>query len=134
LLNSVEKIIENTTHKNKGIRIVCYELLNVYNKILDLKCYEKKLMEKLNTGLVDFWQQVRFPCLNLLSGYYYSNLLNDTFFIENILPKICLNRYIPVDGVKTLALKLWKDIVDINGVNIIKSNYDKFLNTYIIEL
>jgi hypothetical protein len=61
-------------------------------------------------------------------------LKESPFFLQFILPKICLNRYVPVEGVKSSSLTLWKIIVKDNGIHIIKSNLLFFLETYLHEM
>jgi hypothetical protein len=134
LSNYSKTIIDNLSHKNKGVRIVCYEIIEKIHSILDLFDKRAEIISHINNGLVDFWQQVRFPCLNLLITFYREELSIDKSFIENTLPRICINRYIPVEGIKTIALTLWKTIVKLNGVNILRENFNCFLQLYISEL
>lgn len=120
------------------------ELITQYIEVIEfnlLKEYSDKILFKINFCLSDYFPQVRFSALNFLITFYdiFSknniNLISENKeFRELILPKICLNRYLPADGVKNSSLLLWKSIVKENGISFIKSHFPFFLETYLYEM
>ena len=79
--------------------------------------------------------RIRFWIINLLLSInsFYS-LKNEKIFMKNILPHICLNRYLQVEGIKKNTMILWKEITALGGIEYIKSNYEDFLTCYLNEL
>ena len=110
------------------------EIIKIDNDLLD------KILIKVNSNLVDFFAQVRFSSLKFLTNLYElfiirnSNLIENRYFLQKLVPKVCLNRYIPVEGVRNTALSLWKLIVKENGIKLIKEYFPCFLDTYLFEM
>ena len=79
--------------------------------------------------------RIRFWIINLLLSInsFYS-LKNEQIFMKKILPHICLNRYLQVEGIKKYTMILWKEITALGGIEYIKNNYEDFLSCYINEL
>jgi len=143
-LNTPIKILtENLSNENKGIRASSYEILRslafFFFKDSDVKNLEfSEILKKLSNGLTDFYPQIRYSaCIFLIEYARYKGkefFLENQFFFEKILPIICLNRYIPVEGVKNSSLEIWKFLVETNGINIIKENFEKYLILYLSEM
>ena len=79
--------------------------------------------------------RIRFWIINLLLSInsFYS-LKNEKVFMKEILPHICLNRYLEVEGIKKNTMILWKEITGLGGIEYIKNNYEDFLSCYLNEL
>jgi hypothetical protein len=79
--------------------------------------------------------RIRFWIINLLlSINSFYNLKNEKIFMKEILPHICLNRYLEVEGIKKNTMVLWKQITILEGIEYIKGNYEDFLSCYLNEL
>lgn len=151
---TIEKFISYLDHSNKGVRLASYEILesivNYYKDsqdqeemILYLRTnFNEKVMNKVSISLVDFYPQVRFATLNFIQEFIRfilwdnknANYLQDNFFKQEILPLICINRYLPVEGVKNISLSLWKEIVNLEGIKIIREEYKFFLKCYLNQM
>lgn len=139
-------ILFNTTPSVPSVLSLCYETLSYFHKKIpfyttsilskdDFLQFKQALLQQISTHLTYISPPLRYWILSFLISIACSfELKSNEFFVHHILPLICLNRYLPVDGVKKISLQLWKDIVDMNGVSLIKSNYNDFLTAYVNEL
>ena len=139
-------LFNTTTPSIPSIISLCYETLSYFYKKIpfyttsilskdDFLQFKQTLLQHISTHLTYISPPLRYWIISFLLSIACSfELKSNEFFMHNILPLICLNRYLPVDGVKKISLQLWKDIVDMNGVSIIKSNYNDFLTAYVNEL
>jgi hypothetical protein len=136
----LNKIIEHLDFKNKGIIICSYEILQnmvYFFEEESVSMYLQVILGKIGSTLTDFYPQVRFAALNFifaLNEKWSNLLLSQDSFNNSILPKICVNRYLPVQGVKSNSLEIWKNIVGSNGIQILTKNFKNYLNTYISEI
>ena len=120
-----------------------YEIITTYLKMPFFKKYFKKnissymqlLLPRCAKHISFISPRIRFWIINLLLSInsFYS-LKNEKIFMKNILPHICLNRYLQVEGIKKNTMILWKEITALGGIEYIKSNYEDFLTCYINEL
>jgi len=143
-INLVSILLENFDSDNISSQCASFEMMQLLLNILSFKQiyqYKSFILNKLSTTLICFSQQVRFTSINFLTEFYQKclnnniNLLNeDENFIKNVLNSICLNRYVPVEGIKNNSLKLWKLVVGNNGIFIIKKNFLTFYDLYVKEL
>ena len=137
-------MITNDTNNNIiSILVMSYEVLSFYFKLpfyvkhlsINVEEIKKQVLGRIVIHLSTPSPQLRYWIINYLIAFNKNYpLKEDEYFLHNILPLICLNRYLPVDGVKNNSMLLWKSIVDLNGISIIKNNYECFLNAYIKEL
>jgi hypothetical protein len=150
----IDEYVKFLDNSNKGVRLSSYEILQNFIQLIENNSddykelfsyfsseFKEKVLYKLSQTLVDFYPQVRFSSINFLSKYYWFclrklnlNLLTEKFYFVNILPKVCVNRYLPVEGVKNTSLTLWKELVNLNGIKILKENFSGFLETYLQEM
>ena len=136
-------ISDDSNNNIISILVMSYELLSFFFKLpfyvkhlsKDVEGIKKQLQGRIVIHLSTPSPQLRYWIINYLISFNKNfSLKEDEYFIHNILPLICLNRYLPVDGVKNNSMILWKSIVELNGISIIKKNYECFLNAYIKEL
>ena len=139
-------LFNTTTPSIPSLISLCYETLSYFYKKIpfyttsilsnaNFPQFKQTLLQHISTHLTYISPPLRYWIISFLLSIANSfELKSNEFFMHNILPLICLNRYLPVDGVKKISLQLWKDIVDMNGVSIIKSNYNDFLTAYVNEL
>ena len=139
-------LFNTTTPVIPSLISLCYETLSYFYKKIpfyttsilsnaNFPQFKQTLLQHISTHLTYISPPLRYWIISFLLSIASSfELKSNEFFMHNILPLICLNRYLPVDGVKKISLQLWKDIVDMNGVSIIKSNYNDFLTAYVNEL
>lgn len=85
-------------------------------------------------GLADTWPQLRYA--GCASAKTLFALIGDNEELKKVyypmlLPAICLNRYYNVEGVRTIALQTWKDIVGDKGREYVLEYIDKFTEHYI---
>jgi hypothetical protein len=143
-INRIQELIEVFDLYSHGMQTASIDIITQYLEVIDitfLKEYLEKIMFKMNFCLCDYFPQVRFSALNFLISFYdiFSKnnidlISENKEFRELILPKICLNRYLPADGVKNSSLTLWKSIVKENGISFIKTHFPFFLETYLHEM
>ena len=120
-----------------------YEIMTTYLKMPFFQKYFKKnissymslLLPRCAIHISFISPRIRFWIINLLLSInsFYS-LKNEKIFMKKILPHICLNRYLQVEGIKKNTMTLWKQITDLGGIEYIKSNYEDFLTCYLNEL
>ena len=120
-----------------------YEIITAYLKMPFFNKYFKKnissymsiLLPRCAKHISFISPRIRFWIINLLLSInsFYS-LKNEQIFMKNILPHICLNRYLQVEGIKKYTMILWKEITALGGIEYIKNNYEDFLTCYINEL
>lgn len=139
----ISKFITTKDIKITVILIASYEILFFY---LNLPFYKKYLLQNVSEfakKILSFLSvhvrypspQLRFWIFNFLISFNnIYTLKTDDFFMHNILPCVCLNRYLPVDGIKKNSMALWKLIVDMGGIPLMKKYYEDFLNCYVKEL
>ena len=99
------------------------------------KDFANNFLPKLSIHLSYTSPRLRFWIINFL--LYFNkvyDLKNNKLFMDKILPLICLNRYLQVEGVKKNSMTLWKNIAENNGIEIIKNNYENYLTAYIHDL
>ena len=97
--------------------------------------FANNFLPKLSIHLSYTSPRLRFWIINFL--LYFNkvyDLKNNKLFMDKILPLICLNRYLQVEGVKKNSMTLWKNIAENNGIEIIKNNYENYLTAYIHDL
>ena len=97
--------------------------------------FANNFLPKLAIHLSYTSPRLRFWIINFL--LYFNkvyDLKNNKLFMDKILPLICLNRYLQVEGVKKNSMTLWKNIAENNGIEIIKNNYENYLTAYIHDL
>ena len=120
-----------------------YEIITTYLKMPFFRKYFKNnissymslLLPRCAKHISFISPRIRFWIINLLLSInsFYS-LKNEKIFMKNILPHICLNRYLQVEGIKKNTMILWKEITALGGIEYIKSNYEDFLTCYLNEL
>ena len=159
--NFIHNLLIGLSNNQLPLKLSCLEILHTFIILADTKTltsiYYSKIneliLEKISIHLIDFFPQMRYYTLLFAKLYYmliqtkfnikllnwelHSNdcsITNKLYFLENILPKICLNRYYPAEGIKNTSLDLWKYIVDNNGIKIIENNFNHFLYCYLSEL
>ena len=125
------------------ILFLSYEILTTYLKMPFFNTYFKKnisafmplILPRCAKHISFISPRIRFWIINLLLSInsFYS-LKNENVFMKNILPHICLNRYLEVEGIKKNTMVLWKQITALDGIEYIKNNYEDFLSCYLNEL
>lgn len=143
-VSSLYSMITNDSNNNIiSILVMSYEVLSFYFKLpfyvkhlsMNVDEIKKQILGRIVIHLSTPSPQLRYWIINYLIAFNKNYpLKEDEYFLHNILPLICLNRYLPVDGVKNNSMILWKSIVALNGISIIKNNYECFLKAYIKEL
>ena len=125
------------------ILILSYEILTNYLKMPFFNKYFKKnistfmplILPRCAIHIAFISPRIRFWIINLLlSINSFHNLKEENIFMKKILPHICLNRYLEVEGIKKNTMVLWKQITVLEGIEYIKSNYEDFLSCYLNEL
>lgn len=124
-LYTFEILLHFLSHANpESVAFITAQYSTYFNNVIE-KC------------LVDFYPQMRYATMKFALIVYDKlnlNLLDNEVFMTQILPKICVNRYFPAEGMRKLALELWKKIVDMNGIKIIKAKFTHFLIIYLQEM
>ena len=125
------------------ILFLSYEILTTYLKMPFFNKYFNKnistfmplLLPRCAIHISFISPRIRFWIINLLlSINSFHNLKNENVFMKQILPHICLNRYLEVEGIKKNTMILWKQITVPEGIQYIKHNYEDFLSCYLNEL
>ena len=125
------------------ILFLSYEILTTYLKMPFFNKYFKKnistfmpiILPRCAIHISFISPRIRFWIINLLlSINSFHNLKEENIFMKKILPHICLNRYLEVEGIKKNTMVLWKQITVLEGIEYIKSNYEDFLSCYLNEL
>ena len=125
------------------ILFLSYEILTNYLKMPFFNKYFKKnistfmplILPRCAIHIAFISPRIRFWIINLLlSINSFHNLKEENIFMKKILPHICLNRYLEVEGIKKNTMVLWKQITVLEGIEYIKSNYEDFLSCYLNEL
>ena len=136
-------ISDNKKNLVISLLVMSYEILTYYFKMPfykkrienNIEEFKEKYIPRIVAHLITPSPQLRYWIINYLISFNTNfPLKNDEYFIHNVLPLICLNRYLPVDGVKNNSMTLWKTVVEMNGISIIKNNYESFLICYLNEL
>ena len=139
----IDLILNDENNDLFPIIFFSYEIITSYLKMPFFKKYFNKnisiymstLLPRCAKHIAFISPRIRFWIINLLLSInsFYS-LRNEQIFMKKILPHICLNRYLQVEGIKKNTMVLWKDITALDGIEYIKSNYEDFLNCYLNEL
>ena len=139
----IELITNDENNDLFPILFFSYEIITTYLKMPFFNKYFKKnieyymstLLPRCSKHIAFTSPRIRFWIINLLLSInsFYS-LKNEKVFMKNILPHICLNRYLQVEGIKKNTMILWKEITALGGIEYIKSNYEDFLSCYLNEL
>ena len=139
----IDLILNDENNDLFPIIFFSYEIITSYLKMPFFKKYFKEnisiymptLLPRCAKHIAFISPRIRFWIINLLLSInsFYS-LRNEQIFMKKILPHICLNRYLQVEGIKKNTMILWKDITALDGIEYIKSNYEDFLNCYLNEL
>ena len=125
------------------ILFLSYEILTTYLKMPFFNKYFKKnistfmpiILPRCAIHIAFISPRIRFWIINLLlSINSFHDLKEENIFMKKILPHICLNRYLEVEGIKKNTMVLWKQITVLEGIEYIKSNYEDFLSCYLNEL
>ena len=125
------------------ILFLSYEILTTYLKMPFFNKYFNKnistfmplILPRCAKHISFISPRIRFWIINLLlSINSFHNLKNENVFMKQILPHICLNRYLEVEGIKKNTMILWKQITVPEGIQYIKHNYEDFLSCYLNEL
>ena len=125
------------------ILFLSYEILTTYLKMPFFNKYFKKnittfmplILPRCAKHISFISPRIRFWIINLLiSINSFHSLKNENIFMKQILPHICLNRYLEVEGIKKNTMVLWKQITALEGIEYIKNNYEDFLSCYLNEL
>ena len=125
------------------ILFLSYEILTSYLKMPFFNKYFNKnistfmpiILPRCAKHISFISPRIRFWIINLLISInsFYS-LKNENIFMKQILPHICMNRYLEVEGIKKNTMVLWKQITALDGIEYIKNNYEDFLSCYLNEL
>ena len=139
----IDLIIDEGNNDLFPIIFISYEIITMYLKIpFFIKYFKKNIASYMSTLLprcakhISFISpRIRFWIINfLLSVNSFYSLKNENLFMKQILPHICLNRYLQVEGIKKNTMILWKEITSLGGIEYIKNNYEDFLTCYLNEL
>lgn len=117
-------IRDAAAHMNRHIRQVTFEFIHVVmNQALpgSLRWVNGDRIEMLchcvSAGLADDFSQVRLPAT--YAAKYYLISLNDgdrdMYAWPKLLPRVCLNRYYPADGVKSASQEAWAAVTKGSG-------------------
>ena len=139
----IDLIINDENNDLFPIIFISYEIITTYLKMTFFKKYFHKniafymssLLPRCAKHISFISPRIRFWIINLLLSInsFYS-LKNEQIFMKKILPHICLNRYLQVEGIKKNTMILWKEITALDGIIYIKNNYEDFLECYLNEL
>jgi hypothetical protein len=75
------------------------------------------LLPTLSQGLEDSWGPVRMQALHAVNTYFSRVHRVPEAHEAALLPRICLNRHYPAEGLRTLALETWRAYVGESGRN-----------------
>ena len=83
----------------------------------NIEYYMSTLLPRCSKHIAFTSPRIRFWIINLLLSInsFYS-LKNEKVFMKNILPHICLNRYLQVEKKKKNTMILWKEITALGGI------------------
>ncbi|CAN0015393.1 unnamed protein product, partial [Ectocarpus fasciculatus] len=112
-------IRDSALHINRYIRQATFEFIHAL--MLQLSpgalswsdgAYVPLLCRCITAGLSDDFSQVRFPAT--FAARYFLVAINDqdreALVWPQLVPRLCLNRYYPADGVKTASLETWSAV------------------------
>ena len=139
----IDLILNDENNDLFPIIFFSYEIITTYLKMPFFNKYFKKnisyymstLLPRCAKHIAFISPRIRFWIINLLLSInsFYS-LKNEQVFMKKILPHICMNRYLQVEGIKKNTMVLWKEITALGGIEYIKNNYEDFLTCYLNEL
>ena len=136
-------ITDNENNDLFPILFLSYEILTTYLKMPFFNKFFKKnistfmplILPRCAIHISYISPRIRFWIINLLlSINSFHSLKDENIFMKQILPHICLNRYLEVEGIKKNTMILWKQITALEGIEYIKNNYEDFLSCYLNEL
>ena len=122
---------------------ICHEALEgeISNKIGSDKEQEflapickhvKVICEHLSSGLEDNWAIVRLSSTLATKEFFYCcPKLELEQFYTVLLPKLCLNRYFPAEGVKLQSQKAWKEICGDKGRSLLSNQISGTVQYYV---
>ena len=103
-------------HRSKSIRENAQSLLNeISHKASPLLLSQLAVLPMICEGLEDTWGPVRLQALRAANEYisHTPQLTKEQEAL--LLPRICLNRYYPAEGLRNLALETWRGYVGDTG-------------------
>ena len=137
-LDILELVFMCTGHQNRFVRNTGFSvMISMMSNIrhLDTDCSlvqsRDQVTGHLSSGLSDQWPQVRLSAvktcvvyLRLLSQHHRESLF------PALLPRLCLNRYYPAEGVKIQAQLGWRQITGDQGQSLVTTHLDSTLQLY----
>ena len=136
----IELFIENSSsHINRYIRQATFELLHILMKQYSPGTlgwsegeFVPLLSQCISNGLADNFSQVRFPAT--FAARYFLIAMNasdrEKYVWPLLLPRVCLNRYYPADGVKFASLDLWREVTQGKGKDLVTQNLSEAYRYY----
>ena len=117
-------IRDSAGHMNRYIRQATFEFIHALMVQYDPGSlswddgeYVHMLCHCIASGLSDDFSQVRFPAT--FAARYFLLAINDcdrdAHIWAELLPRICLNRHYPADGVKNASLDMWGVVTEGKG-------------------
>lgn len=109
-----ERLLEvvKTDHRSKALREISQLILtDICCKAPSALLARLTILPDLCQGLEDSWSPVRLQALHAVKAYI-SHLHSIPETHEALLlPRICINRHYPAEGLRTLALETWRSYV-----------------------
>lgn len=127
-------------HPLKHIRVLSSELLDLLFKTLPIPLIKEQLSDLLpflENGLADNMTEPRFQGTKtagtVLLRLKAAGVIEGTELSQRFLPKICFNRLYPAESFSKESLRIWKEMVGMQGKQILGSLIQESMDYYLEE-
>ena len=147
----ISLITEYGSHMSRHIREAILDMISIIYKayVIGIQgddralCMDSKVEESIVmldecslsvicTGLQDNWSQVRLVATNAARNYCarFAGCEITQDRLQNLLPRLCLNRFYVADGVKIASQETWVSIVGQKGKSMLSKVPEQAISYY----
>lgn len=135
----IEFLKQFLPHQLKHIRVLALEILEILLRKLALSFLSENVADLLpfiENGLSDNMTEPRFQGTKTAGAFLLRLKVNENSHQEvfqRLLPRICFNRLYPAESFSKESLFIWKEIVGVNGKQILGSLISESIDYYLQE-
>ena len=140
--NLLDLIFDSLRHQNRFVRETGYQtcatIIEVCAKIPDqetnpMKKYNRHFASQLSKGLADNWSQVRMAASVATRQFLllFKTCPQTQESVQDLLPRLCLNRYYLAEGVRIYSQDTWVMIVGQSGKKAVEENVVTYVKYYV---
>jgi hypothetical protein len=136
------------THENRYVREVAFDILSiigpviiiVLNSTTNATSRECNLVEqRIVRGMDDGWPQVRLKACGAVRSFAIAlkqqllpttAVIHSNYYWNDLIPRLCFNRYHVAEGIRNFSLETWKLIVENQGPAIVASHIQFVVEYY----